>query len=865
VGPDRPGGVIARTARGVRAPHAVTTHEGPEPSAANGAPVHDEMVEIAAASSPLIAQYLSLKELYPEALVLSRVGDFYEAYGADAQDLSASLNIVCTSKEAGKGKRVAMAGVPHHSVDHYLAKLLRQRRVVAIAEQMEEPVPNRLVRREIVRVLTPGTVLEDQFLDAARNNFLCAVASAAGYTGIASTDISTSSTELCVVADTEALACELSRIAPAELVVQSDEDCERLKPLVSEQCRVALCDPGDDGRANAPVLARVALSERAAAGEALGLLERYLRHLRLDGAGLIASVDLHETRRTMALDRWTRRHLDLLAGSGESKAASLLGVLCKTKSPMGTRLLTQWLCAPLLDIAAIRDRHDRVEAFLASGSFRTELARILSAIGDIERIVQKVHARRAGPRDLAGLRRSLEHVAAVAALLGTQAGPHLDAFAESLTSNNAPRAVHAAVAAALLDEPNATLLEGGVMRPEHDPDLAALVGLRSSGREQLLALESAVRAETGIKSLKIKYTQAFGYYYEVTRSTAHSMPAGFTRRQSLVNAERFTDERLRELEGRLVSGRAQQVALERRLFDELAARIDGFRDGVLFCARTIAHIDVFCSLAHVAAERRYTRPVMTEQSTLDVDAGRHPVVEAFGAVDFVPNECAVDSERRFLLITGPNMGGKSTYLRQTALISILAQMGSFVPAARAQIGVVDRLFTRIGAGDDLAAGRSTFYVEMAEMATILKNSTPRSLLLIDEVGRGTGTIDGLAIAQAISEYLLNQNDAMPIVLFATHFHELVDLAATYPAIANLHVAVADEPSGPVFSHRLLPGSSSRSYGVAVAHMAGMPAAVVDRAKEIASVLERRPSVAARRQRTSLKPSRERDQLKMEMS
>ncbi len=858
MGSHRPGGITIRNARGARAPH----EDARKTKTARTAAV--DAASEASSTSPLIAQYLSLKGEYPEALLLSRVGDFYEAYGDDATELATALNIVCTSKEAGKGKRVAMAGVPHHSVDHYLARLLRQRRIVAIAEQMEEPVPNRLVRREILRVLTPGTVLEDQFLEASRNNFLCAIAQAAGVTAIASTDISTSFTAVSIVEDEDALASELGRLSPAELIVEADEDIDRFKPLVSPECRIAVCDPVEAVSADPPVVARVAMAERAAAREALQLLERYLTYVRMDGRTLTESAVLHETRRTMVLDRTTRGHLDLLVGSGESKVASLLSVVSKTKTPMGSRLIASWMCAPLLETAAIARRHDSVEAFFDAPSFRLDLQRTLGAIGDIERIAQKLHARRAGPRDLAGLRRSLEFVAVAAEQLRGMGCEQFSAFAAALTRDDAATNAEAIIAQTLLDEPSATLLEGGVIRPQHSAELAELLGLRNNGREQLLALEADVRAQTGVKVLKIKYTQAFGYYYEVTRSHAQAMPAEFVRKQSLVNAERFSDPRLKELETRLVTSRSHQVILERRLFDELVERIDNLRAGLLGCARIVAEIDVFCSLAQVAAERRYVRPVMLEESSLTVDAGRHPVVEAYGGLDFVPNECRVDSEHRFLLITGPNMGGKSTYLRQTALISILAQMGSFVPAASARVGVVDRLFTRIGAGDDIAAGRSTFYVEMAEMALILRNCTPRSLLLIDEVGRGTGTIDGLSIAQSISEYLLNLGEALPIVLFATHFHELVDLAKSYRAIANLHVAVADEPTGPVFSHRLLPGSSSRSYGIAVANMAGLPKPVVQRAQEIAAELEQRPAVTTKRSKAAGKASAEQDQLEIKM-
>ena len=793
---------------------------------------------------------------------MSRVGDFYEAYGDDARELAAALNIVCTSKESGKGTRTAMAGVPHHSVDHYLGKLLRQRRVLAIAEQMEEPVPNRLVRRDIVRVLTPGTVLEDQFLDAGRNNFLCAITKVAGITAIAAADVSTSTAQLCILEDEESLASELDRLAPAELVTQSDEDATQLRTLVSDSCRIAVLDPHDPDGPDPPVLAQLAFAERSAAREALALLERYLRSLRLDGRSVVDGASLHETRLTMTLDRATRKHLDLLTGSGESSVASLFSVINKTKTSMGSRLLARWLCAPLLEIEAIRERHDRIAALVATPTSRMELQHELASVGDIERLCQKIHARRAGPRDLVGLRRSLEHVARVADRLRARGSPLFGGFAEAIHAEGIPGAVAGEIAGAVLDEPSATLLEGGVIRPQHNAELLDLVNLRTSGREQLLALETEVRAQTSIRSLKIKYTQAFGYYYEVPRSQSEAVPPSFARRQSLVNAERFSDPRLKELETKLLTGRSAQVALERRLFDVLLERVDAYRPALLGCARAVAQLDVTCSLAQVASERRYSRPTIVGGSSLAIESGRHPIVESYGGLDYVPNDTSADAQSRFLLITGPNMGGKSTYLRQTALIAILAQMGSFVPAERAQLGIVDRLFTRIGAGDDIAAGRSTFYVEMAEMALILRHCTPRSLLLIDEVGRGTGTIDGLAIAQAASEHLLELSDAMPIVLFATHFHELVDLAKTYPALTNLHVAVADEPGGPVFSHRLLPGSSSRSYGIAVAKMAGMPKSVVQRAQEIAAELERRPALRTRQKKAVNPETNGREQLEM---
>ena len=798
--------------------------------------------------SPLIAQYANLKAQYPEALLLMRVGDFYEAYGEDAEDLARSLHILCTSKEAGKAGRVAMAGVPHHSVDSYLRRLIRMRRVVAVADQMEAPDGKTLVRRDIVRVLTPGTVLEDAFLAPERENNLCAVARSHGVTAIATADVSTWSAGLSVLEDDDALAAELSRIGPSEVVVSDDGEKKVIAPLVGPECRVAVFETDElrdeqTGPGMRWQLGALALEDRPAASMALDLLKAYLTHLRLDGDAIasVAAERAIAAARTMVLDPATRRHLDLLAASGENASASLLSVISRTKTPMGSRLLARRLCAPSTDPAEIRSRHDRVSALVDRVGFRLALQSELARVGDVERLIQKVRARRAGPRDAAALRDGLKAVAALAAVLRESEDPAINAFADALESGGATASAAAELTAALCDDVAPTLADGGVIDPAHSPALLEAVELRTRSRELMLALEERTRAAAGIKSLKIKHTQAFGYYYEISRANADRVPPHFIRRQSLVNAERFTDPELKSLEADILGAKSRQVALEREIFDQLLARLDEKGAPLLDAARAAAEVDFYCSLAQVAGERRYARPEIADESSYHVEGGRHPIVDAIGGVDFVPNDCSMDAEKRFLFITGPNMGGKSTYLRQTALISILAQAGSFVPATRARLGIVDRLFTRIGAGDDIAAGRSTFYVEMSEMAVILRRCTPRSLLLIDEVGRGTGTTDGLAIAQAIGEYLLALGPALPMVLFATHFHELVGLAAQWPAVENLHVVVADGPAGPVFSHRVLHGASSRSYGIAVAHMAGLPHEVVQRARELADEIESRPA------------------------
>jgi DNA mismatch repair protein MutS len=823
------------------------------------------------AASPLIAQYLALKEHYPEALLLARVGDFYEAYGDDAEDLARSLHIICTSKEAGKAGRVAMAGVPHHSVDSYLARLMRQRRVVAIAEQMEAPDGKSLVRREIVRVLTPGTVLEDQFLAADQENYLCALAGAGGKTALAYADVSTATSALVVVEDDDGLAAELSRIAPSEVVVSDDRAALHVTPLLGTTCRVAVFADGEDGdsatadQSQSLSANRFSLEERPAAAAALDLLRRYLNRLRLDGDSIARGAEVRAAAGsgTMLLDPATRRHLDIVASTGENAKASLIGVLARTKTPMGARLLSRRLCAPSVDLAEIRARHDRVEALVERVSLRLEIQHRLAAIGDVERIVQKVRARRAGPRDAGALRAAVAAMGGLCDTIAPESDGRIKAFASRLSSGGAPAALALELDAALVDDVPPTISEGGVIRPDHTAALHETVELRMRSRDHILALEERARTRSGIKSLKIKYTQAFGYYYEVSRANAERIPEHFIRRQSLVNAERFTDPELKGLEADILGAKSRQVALEREAFDALLERVDSCAEALLDAARAVAELDVHCSLAQIAGERRYIRPEMDAASVYEVVGGRHPIVEAVGGGDFVPNDCRMGADKRFLFITGPNMGGKSTFLRQTALISIMAQAGSFVPAARARLGVVDRLFTRIGAGDDIAAGRSTFYVEMAEMAVILRRCTPRSLLLIDEVGRGTGTTDGLAIAQAIGEYLLGLGDAMPMVLFATHFHELVGLASAYPTVENLHVLVAEGLAGPVFSHRVLHGASSRSYGIAVAHMAGLPEEVVRRARELADAIESRPAPPTARLQGARAVDSGRDQLRLE--
>jgi DNA mismatch repair protein MutS len=800
--------------------------------------------------SPMLEQYFGMKHRYPEAILLSRVGDFYEAYGEDAETIARALSIALTSKEAGGGRRVAMAGVPHHALDGYLAKLVAQRRVVALAEQLEAPIPNKLVRRDVVRVVTPGTLLEEHILERSAHNYLAAITAYDDVIALAHADISTghvSATAFDGEAALEDVLGEIARLDPAELVADVPGDVRAAlgAALENAQTRIA-----------APVLAAVAERVREpidgfsfdaslAMHRALDALGAFVRRVSVQtncGAAL-REPQFYRQATFLALDPNTRKHLELTKALGANVRATLLATIDRTRTAMGSRLLGRWVLAPLVDAGAIGARADAVEALLRDATRRLALQDVLHGCFDLERIAQKVRFRRVLPRDLGSLRRTLALLDPIGDALRE---PALPAAMQAIAARVGDfEEIRRDLAATLVDEPPATLADGGVIRPEASSELAECVALRRDARSRIAALEERERARTGIKSLKVKYASAFGYAIEVPKAQLANVPGEYTRKQTLANGERYVTAELRELDVAIASAESRQLRLEQALYEHLVERIAERVDDLLATADGLAELDAYCSLAHVAGERGYVRPSFGTESTIEIVDGRHPVMEALLGSSFVPNDLRLGVDAaRFILLTGPNMGGKSTYLRQTALLIILAQIGSFVPARAATLGIVDRIFTRIGAGDDLASGQSTFYVEMAEAANILRRATDRSVLLIDEIGRGTGTVDGLAIAQAICEYLLERESRAPMALFATHFHELVALADRWPLVANYHITAVETTKGgaPVFSHRVLPGSSSRSFGIEVARMAGLPPAVVARAREIAGALEDRDSL-----------------------
>ena len=795
--------------------------------------------------SPMLEQYFGMKTKHPEAILLSRVGDFYEAYGDDAETIARALQIALTSKEAGSGRRVAMAGVPHHALSGYLHKLVQQRFIIALAEQLEVPVPNKLVRRDVVRIVTPGTLIEDQLLDGKLNNYLAALTLLNDSFALAYADVSTgycAATSISGEAAYDEMLAELARVGPSEIVGDLPADIRATLATAIESLGARLAAPslglvearpreGIDG---------FSLDESVAIHRALDALAGFVKRTGITNGseGLHAPVFYRRTE-FLSLDPSTRKHLELTRAQGQNPRATLLATLDECATTMGSRMLGRWIQAPLVDRNAIAVRQDAVETLLAEHARREAIRDVLKCCFDLERIAQKARFRRALPRDLASLRRTLDVIRPLRQIVPPQLMPlaeridHFDDLLDDLQRT-------------LVEEPPAQLTDGGVIRADANAELAECVTLRTDARSRLSELEERERERTGIKSLKIKYASAFGYAIEVSKAQAGSVPADYVRKQTLTTGERFITPELKELELAISTAQSRQERLEARLYEELLERVAAQAEALLAAADAIAEIDVLCALARCAAERGYVRPEFVDESVIGVEDGRHPVMEAVLRTNFVPNDVRLETgSHRFILLTGPNMGGKSTYLRQTGLLVIMAQLGSFVPARAMRLGVVDRIFTRIGAGDDLASGQSTFYMEMAEAANILRRSTRRSLLLIDEVGRGTGTIDGLSIAQAICEFLLGLDTQSPMALFATHFHELCALADHWKLVANYHITAVENTArggAPVFSHRVQAGSSSRSFGIEVAKMAGLPAPVIERAKEIADALSGKADV-----------------------
>ncbi len=795
-----------------------------------------------AGATPMMTQYRELKRRFPDHLLLFRLGDFYELFLEDAELGARLLQITLTSRQGAP-----MAGIPHHAADGYIARLVQAGQKIAICEQMEGPARGKkLLRRDVVRVITPGTLTDTAYLSGAANNFLMALGRAGAVTGVALLDVSTG--EFWVGEDgpgeDAVLAAALLR-RPAEVLVPETLRgvADLLGRLQDTGAALTFGDPGLwNGRHAVADLCRhfgvttlevFGLGDLGAGIGAGAAALAYVRATQGDRLGHVGRLQRLRPDDCMTLDETAVRTLELLEASDGSSRSSLLGVLDETVTPMGARLLRQWLLQPLLGADAIAARQDAIAALVEAPDTRAALRRLLKPVGDLARLTSRATLGVAHARDLVGLRGCL---APLEALRETIEGVPAPLLAEARAALADLADLRATLESALVDEPPATLQDGGIIRESWDEALQALVTDATQARRWIAGLEERERARTGLSSLRVRFNRVFGYGIEITHAQAARAPAEYVRRQTLTGAERYVTPELKEYESKVLGAEERRRRLEYELFDEVRGRVAARASELLATARALATLDVAAALAEVAHARGHVRPVIVPDGALEIVEGRHPVLEARSGQPVTPNDLALDDESRVVILTGPNMAGKSVYLRQTGHIVILAQMGAFVPARSARLGLVDRVFTRVGAQDNLARGQSTFLVEMVETASILTNLTPRSLVLLDEVGRGTSTFDGLAIAWAVVEEL-HDRGARPKVLFATHFHELTQLAGRLSGVRNFHVAVREWNDEIVFLHKVQPGGTDRSYGIQVARLAGLPTSVIARAKALLARFE----------------------------
>jgi DNA mismatch repair protein MutS len=817
-------------------------------------------------TTPMRRQYLAIKKQFPDTILFFRLGDFYETFDGDAEIVARVCDVVLTSRPVGANERVPLAGVPYHSVEPHIARLVNAGYKVAIAEQLgsEPPPGEKLVERVVRRVVTAGTIVEPGLLDEGRNNYLAAVAWSAGagfdtpsatqpaVIGLAYADITTGEFAATQIEGPEAermLRQELARLQPAEVLVR--ETGKERKEGKGEVSNVPSFSSGsltslpawqfEVETARRALLEQFEVDSLAAFGveglpqavRAAGALVHYLRQTQRGSLPHLTGLRTYSTGEFMTLDEATRRNLELTQTirSG-AKKGSLLDVLDETRTPMGARLLRKWLHQPLLDLAQLAARLDGVQAWHDNLPARTELRTLLRPIGDLERWTNRAAQGIARPIELVGIRQVLGLASEIERVAGEV--PSARCQVSGVVCADVLALLHAAIA----EEPPGTLDKGGVIRKGFSAELDGIEVASRDARRWVAGLERVERERTGIKSLKVGFNKVFGYYIEVTTANSHLAPADYIRKQTLVNAERYITPELKEYESLILNADERQQELEGQIYRQVLEQVAAAAPRLLQLAQAIAELDVLAGLAEVAANNRYVRPTLASDGALEIVAGRHPVVErTLRDAVFQPNDVRLSPEEAILIITGPNMSGKSVYLRQTALITLMAQIGSFVPAERAHVGLVDRIFTRIGAQDEIHASQSTFMVEMVEAANILHHATSRSLIIFDELGRGTSTYDGLSIAWAVVEYIHNHPRLRAKTLFATHYHELTELAERLPHVMNYNVAVAEQGDSVVFLHRIVPGAADKSYGIHVAQLAGLPRPVIHRAEEILADLE----------------------------
>lgn len=798
--------------------------------------------------TPMMKQYLEVKQSCPDALLMFRLGDFYELFFEDAEIAAKELEITLTGRDAGGGQRAPMCGVPYHAAESYIATLVERGYKVAICEQMEDPSQAKgLVRREIVRIVTPGTLLEGRSVEDKGQRLVgAALPLAGGGWSVAFADVSTGDRWAGTVSRTEELVDDCLRYRPAELLLRERDAREpwvdRLKRATGVAV-TALPDQPEKQPAESPLSggeSTCAPGPEDRETPALAALMHYVHDTQRRHLIHWKPVQPLHDGRYMIIDGFARRNLELFETIREGrKQGSLLWLLDETATAAGGRLLRRWLDRPLVDLEAIRRRQDAVEELLDDWLRRSQIREELSRVYDLERLLGRVSYGSAGAKDLKAIGQSLDAVPVLVASLEGVRSAELVRIREQLDPCTDLRDL---LQRALVDDPPALVKEGGIIRDGFSPELDRLRRAAREGKEWIAALEQKERARTGIKSLKVGFNRVFGYYIEVTKANLSQVPPDYERRQTLASGERYVTPALKEMESQILNAEERAEALEYELFVRIRQAVADELPRLQRVAGALAELDVFAALAEVAGKRRFSRPVVDDGLVIDIRGGRHPVVEAvLPEGTFVPNDAYLDGgDHRISLITGPNMAGKSTYMRQVALIVLLAQMGSFVPAERARIGLVDRVFTRIGAADDLASGQSTFMVEMVELANILRHATPRSLIILDEIGRGTSTYDGMSIAQAVIEYLHAPDRIGARTLFATHYHELTQLADSLRGVRNYSTEVREQDGGIVFLHRVVDRPADRSYGIHVARLAGLPEELLRRAEEILATFRDRP-------------------------
>ena len=798
--------------------------------------------------SPMMRQYYEIKQQHEDCILFYRVGDFYEMFFEDAQKASSELDLVLTGKECGLEERAPMCGVPHHSCDNYIARLVSKGYKVAICEQTEDPAKAKgLVRRDVVRIITPGTVIEDNMLDEARNNYLAALVIKNGVAGLCFTDASTGEGHITEISGDELetrVLDDIMRFSPSELLVdKSVENNPKLSAFLKESYTGALSVLSKDNfeiSFTEPLLLKhfsvvsvenLGIVAGSSAESALGAVIKYLYDTGVNGSISVNKINFYNDTQYMRLEMTAVRNLELTETMrSKSKKGSLLWVLDKTKTAMGKRLIRAWVEQPLLSINEIILRQNALEELCSDTILRCEAIEYMSGIRDVERLMTRVVYGSASARDLLSLADTARKFSPIKQLLASSNSRMLKTIYKDIDPLDE---IVTLIDSAICDQPPTTVKEGGIIRDGYNEQVDQLRKDMTSGTDYLTDIENRERERTGIKNLRVRFNKVFGYYIEVTNSFLDKVPEDYIRKQTLTNCERFITDELKQLEMRVLTAKDRIFQLEYELFDDVRKRAT--REIIRFqkTAGAIARLDVLCSLALVAVDNNYCRPLIDNSGVINIKGGRHPVVEQMIKTPFVSNDTVLDgTENRCAIITGPNMAGKSTYMRQVALITLMAQIGSFVPAQMAQIGVVDAIYTRVGASDDLASGQSTFMVEMSEVADILKNATKNSLLILDEIGRGTSTYDGMSIARAVLEYVADKRKLGAKALFATHYHELTEMENELQGVKNYNIAVKKRGDDIIFLRRIVPGGADDSYGIEVAKLSGIPDSVINRAKAI---------------------------------